>query len=110
MDGMLYRVDDDGYTPIGRVSDMPEIALDFDKEEDAPVLDLSPQKWSITVNLNPKSVQLTNHSIRWFRKYLGIDILPIAFPRKKNRRRKRLMRRMSRLITEIGKENAYGQD
>lgn len=48
---------------------------------------------SFTLNWSPKFKRKT---MLWFRKYLMFDLLPTKFPRKKNRRKKRLERKYAR--------------
>ena len=101
MDGMLYRVDGKEYIPIGEMREIPTITLPAD--DDLPDIKLT---WDEEFTLDFTIDWLEGYSkkkVRMYRKAFGIDLVPLRFPRKKNRRKKRLYRRARKLIMEIGR-------
>ena len=66
--------------------------IDGQEFDDSKLFSLSESfEASFTLNWPPKFKRKT---MLWFRKYLMIDLLPTKFHKKKNRRAKRLKRRM----------------
>ena len=45
-------------------------------------------------------LKYNNKTLKWFRKYLLIDLLTINFPKKKNRRKKRLEKRLWKKLSK----------
>ena len=98
MDGILCRSDDNGFTPIGRLSEIPTFTIADETENTLPVMYFDQNEWEVSFKID----LLENYSkkkVRVYRESLGIDLVPLKFPRKKNRRKKRLKRIIRKLIT-----------
>lgn len=103
MDGMLYRSGDNGFTPIGKVSEIQTTTLFVDADDELSDL-VMPWDMEFTIDLTLNLLDgYSKKKVRMFRKVFGIDLVPLKFPRKKNRRKKRLYRRARKLIMEIGR-------
>lgn len=100
MDGMLYRSDDNGFTPIGKVGEIPTITIGDETEENFPVMAFKPEELTMSFEIDLLK-GYSKKRVRLFRESLGIDLVPLKFPRKKNRRKKRLLRILRKLIMEI---------
>lgn len=82
-------MDGDEFVEMGEMKDIPEISLtDDDDDSCITPLDFSGQ---FTITLKSK-YQYKRRTLKWFRKNLMIDLLSLNFPKKKNRRAKRLKR------------------
>lgn len=79
-------MDGDGFVEIGKMKDIPEISF---TDNEVTSLDFSEQSFSATFRAKYK---YNRRTLTWFRKNLMIDLLSLNFPKKKNRRAKRLKR------------------
>lgn len=97
MDGILYRVDGNNFIPIGKVGEIPTITIDYEMENTLPVMHFDQDEWEVSFKID----LLENYSkkkIRVYREALGIDLVPLRFPKKKNRRKKRIIRSVRRMM------------
>ena len=102
MDGMLYRSDDNGFVPIGKVSEIPTITLSADDDEELRDL-IIPWDANFTIDLTLNWLDgYSKKKVRMFRKLFGIDLVPLKFPRKKNRRKKRIRRNLQGSVLVLG--------
>ena len=98
MDGILYRLDDNGFTPMGRLSEIPTITIDYEMENTLPVMHFNQDGWEVSFKIDLLE-GYSKKKVRVYRETLGIDLVPLRFPKKKNRRKKRLKRIIRKLIT-----------
>lgn len=98
MDGILYRLDDNGFTPMGRLSEIPTFTIADETENTLPVMHFNQDEWEVSFKIDLLE-GYSKKKIRVYREALGIDLVPLKFPRKKNRRKKRLKRIIGKLIT-----------
>lgn len=62
-DGILYSFDGETYTPLARISDIPEVT--FEPEEDSPFVDLihAFDKFSVTVEVAAHSINMLKATV-----------------------------------------------
>lgn len=83
---------------IVKIGDISSISFEGD-DGDSDTNSL-PNITSGTLSFELKYPNPTRKNIRMFRECLLIDLLPIKFPKKKNRRKKRLNRRFKKWFEE----------
>ena len=89
----LCAKDGDEWKPIGKMEEFPEIVS---LEEDIIIPLDGSFKEAFTVELKSIKGEFTKKTIRWFRNVVGMDLLYMMFPKKKNRRKKRLLRKVKK--------------
>lgn len=80
----------DSFIEIGEMKDIPEISF-ADNEIDSCVTSLDFFEQSFFATFRAK-YKYNKRTLTWFRKNYMIDLLSLNFPKKKNRRAKRLKR------------------
>ena len=89
----LYAKDGDEWKPIGKVEEFSE-TVSLEEDSIIPLKNVLPNEgFTGTLKIKPVKGKFHKKSIRWFRKHLFIDFLPMMFPKKKNRRQKRINRK-----------------
>ena len=83
------------WKPIGKISEVSAITFADDEERIIPTWEKDDV---FTVKIKSIQGEISKKSIRWFRKNLGLDLLPMMFPKKKNRRKKRLWRNAQKVF------------
>ena len=92
MGGMLYRSGDNGFTPVGKVIEIQTTTLSTDTDEELRDL-VIPWDANFTIDFTLNWLDgYSKKKVRMFRESFGIDLVPLKFPRKKNRRKKRIRR------------------
>ena len=101
----LYAETDDGWTRIGKISEIPETTLitddmiePVDGDMFIPLKNCQHDVISTEFTFKPIIGKLSRKSIRWFRENIGLDLLHMRFPKKKNRRKKRLWRNAKKVF------------
>ena len=76
---------------IGEIKEADIISVEESANESSRFFTPESFEGSFTIAWSPKFKRKT---MLWFRKYQMIDLLPTKFPKKKNRRKKRLERKI----------------
>ena len=104
----LYAETDDGWTRIGKISEIPETTLitddmiePVDGDMFIPLNNCQHDVISMEFTFKPIIGKLSRKSIRWFRENIGLDLLHMRFPKKKNRRKKRLWRNAKKVFKSM---------
>lgn len=103
----FYAETDDGWKRIGKISETPETTLititddmiaPVDGDMFIPLKNCQHDVISMEFTFKPIIGKLSRKSIRWFRENIGLDLLHMRFPKKKNRRKKRLWRNAKKVF------------
>ena len=98
----FYAETDDGWKRIGKISETPTITDDMiapvDGDMFIPLKNCQHDVISMEFTFKPIIGKLSRKSIRWFRENIGLDLLHMRFPKKKNRRKKRLWRNAKKVF------------
>lgn len=98
----FYAETDDGWTRIGKMNEIPEITIcPNDIEYNGIPLNNITKGFIGTIEFQLFKQKLTKKKLRIYRNVFGIDLLPIRFPKKKNRRKKRRYRRSKKIFNLI---------
>lgn len=91
----FYAETDDGWKRIGKISEIPEITL---YPNDVQYNGISLKGLTGAIEFQLFNQKLTKKKLRIYRNVFGIDLLAIKFPKKKNRRKKRLWRNAKKVF------------
>jgi len=91
----LYMETDDGWTRIGKINEIPEITI---CPNDVQYNGISLKGLIGAIEFKLFNQKLTKKKLRIYRNVFGIDLLAIRFPKKKNRRKKRLWRKAKKVF------------
>ena len=83
----IYRTEEGSFIPIGKIEDA-ELIYGIDEAGDDTEFWTMPMEFTGTIDFSWG--KLTRKRLRFFRENFGIDLLHCKFPRKKNRRKKRM--------------------
>ena len=100
----LYAETDDGWTRIGKISEIPEITIcSNDVQYNGISLNNIIKGFVGTIEFQLFNQKLTKKKLRIYRNVFGIDLLAIKFPKKKKRRKKRLRRNAKKVFRSFFK-------
>lgn len=100
----LYAETDDGWTRIGKMNEIPEITIcPNDIEYNGMPLNNITKGFIGTIEFQLFKQKLTKKKLKIYRNVFGIDLLAIKFPKKKNRRKKRLRRNAQKVFRSFFK-------
>ena len=85
------------WKPIGKMEELPAI-VSLEEDIFIPLPEFPPEEFTCELKVKPLQGEFSKKTIRWFRKNVGIDLLYLTFPKKKNRRKKRLWRNAKKVF------------
>ena len=85
----IYRTEEGSFIPLGKIENVEFIS----GIDDAYDTDLWTMPMEFTGTIDFSWGKLTKKRLRFFRENFGIDLLHCKFPKKKNRRKRRMVKK-----------------